>query len=191
VHGDGIIEFLDSSAVDCAGSASPRLNLHNPDCRADALLVDIRMTLPGRFVFGIRTADCVPLILRQGSLFALIHAGWRGLANGVIEKSIRRLSQGAGSSEKLVAAIGAAARGCCYTIGDEVAQAIGARAETAIVDGQLKLDTSKTAENIIRSMSRGAEISQIGACTICDRSYHSYRRSGEGAGRNLTFLICG
>jgi copper oxidase (laccase) domain-containing protein len=42
--------------------------------------------------FGILTADCVPLLVRYGDFAAVLHAGWRGLAAGIIEKAFKVLS---------------------------------------------------------------------------------------------------
>ena len=90
---------------------------------ADAVQADaIVSTTPGLGV-GIVTADCVPILVANadGSRVAAIHAGWRGLAAGVIEAGIEALELSPG---QLLAAVGPAARGCCYEVDDPVAEAL-------------------------------------------------------------------
>src|SRR5688500_8745558 len=65
------------------------------------------------------TADCMAIALAGAEAAGMVHAGWRGLAGGVIEEGVRV----AGSVE--AAAIGPCARGCCYEVGDEVREALG------------------------------------------------------------------
>jgi len=59
------------------------------DCRADAVIA----TGPGE-VCAVLTADCLPLLLcdAAGTRVAVVHAGWRGLAKGIIEAAIARLA---------------------------------------------------------------------------------------------------
>jgi len=59
------------------------------DCRADAVIA----TCPGE-VCAVLTADCLPLLLcdEAGTRVAAVHAGWRGLAAGVIEAAVARLA---------------------------------------------------------------------------------------------------
>ena len=54
--------------------------------RADALICH----QPG-LVVAIRTADCVPVLVECEGSVAAIHAGWRGIANGIIGKTLRKL----------------------------------------------------------------------------------------------------
>ena len=88
---------------------------------ADAIV----STTPGLAV-GIVTADCVPILVasRDGSRVGAIHAGWRGLAAGVIEAGIEAMDVDVSG---LVAAVGPAARGCCYEVDEPVAEALAVR----------------------------------------------------------------
>ncbi|HZW35567.1 MAG TPA: laccase domain-containing protein, partial [Candidatus Deferrimicrobiaceae bacterium] len=85
---------------------------------------------PGTGV-GVRTADCVPVLLAHPRLpvCAAIHAGWRGMAAGVIEETVRCIAARAGFAavEGLAAAAGPCARGCCYEVGEEVAESLRGR----------------------------------------------------------------
>lgn len=61
-------------------------------CRADAITADAAYSDQPDRVLAVMTADCLPvaLVSHDGSEFALVHAGWRGLAGGVLERTIER-----------------------------------------------------------------------------------------------------
>ncbi|HLO10057.1 MAG TPA: polyphenol oxidase family protein, partial [Desulfobacteria bacterium] len=82
---------------------------------------------PGTGV-GVHTADCVPILLahRKIPVGAAVHAGWRGLAAGIVEETVRVLAARFGDTAvgEIVAVAGPCARGCCYEIGEETAEAL-------------------------------------------------------------------
>jgi purine-nucleoside/S-methyl-5'-thioadenosine phosphorylase / adenosine deaminase len=59
------------------------------------------------------TADCLPVALACERAVAIVHAGWRGLAAGVLEQGVRAVQQVGGGGE-IAAAIGPGAGACCY-----------------------------------------------------------------------------
>jgi polyphenol oxidase len=71
---------------------------------------------------AILVADCAPVALvAPGRALGLAHAGWRGLAHGVLEATLRRLAElGSGPPGRLHALVGPCIRGCCYEVGEEV-----------------------------------------------------------------------
>jgi YfiH family protein len=85
---------------------------------ADGLMTDE----PGLLV-GIRTADCIPILVadRKRRAVAAFHAGWRGTVLRIVESGIGRMRLQFGSRpEDLVAAIGPGIGPCCYSVGEEV-----------------------------------------------------------------------
>ncbi|HVR04640.1 MAG TPA: laccase domain-containing protein, partial [Solirubrobacteraceae bacterium] len=70
-------------------------------------------------------ADCVPVVLAARGAVAALHAGWRGLAGGVLEEGVRALRE-VGGEPPIVAVVGPCAGGCCYEVGEEVHAAFGA-----------------------------------------------------------------
>lgn len=120
----------------------------------------------------VQVADCLPVALVAPDAVAMVHAGWRGLAAGVLEEGVaalRELGEG-----PLVAVIGPGARGCCYEVGDEVRAAFGTTGRT--------LDLPTMAAR--RLAAAGVEtIEDVCRCTICDERFFSFRREGEAAGR--------
>lgn len=124
----------------------------------------------------VMTADCIPVVLGAKGAVAAVHAGWRGLAAGVLEEGVRGLEE-VGAQGEVVALVGPCAGACCYEVGDEVHAAFG----EAHRNGRL-LDLRSLAHE--RLFAAGvAEVRDLDACTICDERYFSYRREGSRAGR--------
>jgi hypothetical protein len=150
----------------------------------DAVIAPCSQNLPEERVgYAIATADCVPIVLRGSSGWGLIHAGWRGLANGIIGKVARALG------ESVEAAIFACAGGDVYEVGSEVIEAIGSAASYRPGrDGRYLLDTAQTASQQLRDIMPKQAVEISGICTILDSRFHSHRRDGELAGRAITFV---
>jgi copper oxidase (laccase) domain-containing protein len=150
----------------------------------DAVIAPRSQNIPGERVgYAIATADCVPVVLRGRSGWGLVHAGWRGLANGIISKVARAL----GEITEVV--IFACAGGDRYEVGLEVIEAIGASASYRLNrNGRYTLDTAETASIQLRSLVPSEAIEKSGICTIHDARFHSHRRDGDRAGRAITFV---
>jgi purine-nucleoside/S-methyl-5'-thioadenosine phosphorylase / adenosine deaminase len=122
----------------------------------------------------VLTADCLPIALVAREAVAMLHAGWRGLAEGIVEQGVAALrTLGAG---EIRAAIGPGAGPCCYEVGADVAEAFGRTA------GPLDLKA------IARERLEAAgvvEVHDVDLCTICsDPSlFFSHRRDGGVTGR--------
>ncbi len=131
------------------------------------------LTGVGAIVLG---ADCLPVALGCEGAVAMIHAGWRGLAAGVLEQGVRALRELAGA-QPIVAIVGPGAGACCYEVGPEVHSAFG----DAHRHGR-NIDLQAIARE--RLLSAGvAEVRGVGACTICDERFFSHRRERARAGR--------
>lgn len=136
-------------------------------------------------IFGVKAADCVPILGYSNESCFAIHAGWRGLAGGVIERTLRR--DGARGCEWL---IGPCAGPDGYEVGPEVIGAIGSPAVARErPDGRFELDLARTAERLIGQTNGGARVTVIPVNTVIDRRFHSHRRDGSSAGRGLGFFV--
>jgi YfiH family protein len=165
---------------------------------ADAPEADAVIARAGESAVAVVTADCVPVLAARedGRAVAAIHAGWRGLAAGVIESGIdalRRASPGA----TLRAAIGPHIGACCYEIDAPVLDALrhfDAELDAAITPtrpGHHRLDLGALARAAL--VRAGVSPDRIGAferaCTSCDAErFHSYRRDGARAGRLVHWI---
>lgn len=138
---------------------------------------------------SVITADCVPIVLAGPDGIAAIHAGWRGLVNGVIPATLRELP---GPLSEWTAWIGPAIGACCYEVGEDVAAQVMAVSgpEVAVPGpaGRPHLDVPGVARRLLAAAGVG-EVLWLVRCTRCDEEkLESYRRNGKGAGRNIAFI---
>lgn len=135
---------------------------------------------------GVRTADCVPILLADPvtGAVAAIHAGWRGSAAGISSAAVSALSERWNvRPEDLRAAIGPSIGLCCYEVGPEVAY-------------QFQMDVSKSVHLDLPAVNekqlRDAGVTDIwvsGECTFCAKDrFYSFRRDREQAGRMTSFI---
>ena len=150
-----------------AWEAPPGESLLEADGQATAL--------PGLGVM-VLTADCLPVALGSAGAVAMLHAGWRGLAAGVLEEGVRAMRD-LGAGGQIVAVIGPGAGACCYEVGPEVHAALGSGDSAA---GHIDLHAIARERLLAAGVSR---VRDLGICTICDRAFFSHRREGASAGR--------
>jgi polyphenol oxidase len=149
-------------------------------------------------VCAILTADCLPLLLAadSGDLVAAVHAGWRGLAGGVIEATVRALVTAPAlrvAPERLMAWLGPAIGPKHFEVGAEVREALikdDLGAEGAFVPnarGRFMADLGMLARRRLSALGVG-RIYGGGECTFAqgDR-YFSHRRDGV-TGRQATLI---
>jgi hypothetical protein len=133
----------------------------------------------------VLTADCLPVALGGNGAVAMVHAGWRGLAAGVLEEGVRAIGELGGEGD-LIAVIGPGAGPCCYEVGEEVHAAFGGAqvigTPLARTPPGRRIDLKAIARD--RLLAAGvSEVRDVAACTICDERFFSYRREGARAGR--------
>src|SRR4051794_887561 len=95
------------------------LPVDGPTDEASAAEADGVATAAAGLALLVLTADCLPVALAASGAVAMVHAGWRGLAAGVLEAGVAALRALDGDGP-IHAAIGPGAGGCCYEVGDEV-----------------------------------------------------------------------
>ncbi len=121
------------------------------------------------------SADCLPIaVVRRNRphALALLHAGWRGLAEDVIAAGVAALGPGSKA-----AIVGPAIGPCCYEVGDEVS----ALFDADLTNGR-KLDLWSAAERALGAAGVGT-VERTGLCTRCHPElFFSHRRSGRARG---------
>ena len=140
---------------------------------------------------AILTADCVPIAMAspESGLLAVVHAGWRGLAAGILPKAARAFDDPA----DVRVAIGPAIGPCHYEVGEEVADAVGRASETGAVTerrgGRVFLDLAGTTRRVLRSLGiRRVDVADL--CTACERRrFFSHRRDGPRTGRQALVAV--
>ncbi|QCU90024.1 peptidoglycan editing factor PgeF [Thiomicrorhabdus sediminis] len=154
-------------------------------------IADASWTTESGVVCCVMTADCLPILVTDvdGSCVAAIHAGWKGLANGIVSKTLMQLPV---APSKLLVWIGPAISQQFFEVGEEVYAAF---VEKSADNGQcfFKLDGDnnqdeikymadlpRLAEQELLSLGVGAEaISQSGLCSFGDKRFYSYRQHGR------------
>jgi YfiH family protein len=131
-------------------------------------------------LLAVSLADCVPVFLADPmrGVVALLHAGWRGAAAGILEVGLSVLGDRFGSrAEDLALHLGPSICGECYEVGPEVFDALGA----PIPDCPDRLDLRAIlARRAVSAGIRTDEITFSGACTRCgDSSFFSHRAGDE------------
>jgi hypothetical protein len=144
--------------------------------RADGLWTDE----PGLPILAL-AADCLPIVLARvdGSrpAVAVLHAGWRGLLEGIVASGVAALGGPA-----LATAIGPGIGPCCYEVGEEVAAPFRVRFGDDIVR-ESRLDLWTSAERALRAA--GVErVDRFDRCTACEpETFFSHRRDRGRTGR--------
>ncbi|MFT4035742.1 MAG: polyphenol oxidase family protein [Patulibacter sp.] len=145
--------------------------------------VDAHVTDRRDLAVAVLTADCVPVALLAPWGVGVAHAGWRGLAGGVVGGAIGELLALAGDGadrSQISVVIGPCAGPCCYEVGDEVHAAFagwpGHNRQAPTLD--LPALTAAAARH-----ERVGEVVAAQRCTICMPGWFSHRASGGMTGR--------
>jgi hypothetical protein len=148
VHGDRILEAGDGSGV-----------LGEGDGVASA---------KGGAAACVMSADCVPVLIAGADEVVAVHAGWRGLVGGVIDRALERVGPVRG------AWIGPSIRDCCYEVGAEV---IDEFSSVGLPVGAGRVDPGAAAATILARAGVEDFASSV-ECTACDDRFFSHRRDG-------------
>jgi len=153
---------------------------------------DASFSLQANHVCAVLTADCLPVLIcnSQGDKVSAIHAGWRGLAEGVIENSVAALSERPG---RLMAWLGPAIGPQAFEVGEEVRDIFvekNALAEAAFIQNKpahYLADIYQLARLVLSSV--GVKAIYGGEyCTFNDANhFYSYRRDGT-TGRQASLI---
>lgn len=154
------------------------------DERAEPIPADGQASaIPGLGLL-VFTADCLPVAVAGEGAAAMLHAGWRGLAGGVLAEGVAAV-RALGASGPLSAAIGPGAGPCCYEVGDDVHAAFADLERLGLpVRAGRNLDLKATAAAKLREA--GVEtVHNVGLCTICSPEFFSHRRDHGVTGRQV------
>lgn len=171
VHGTRLIDHNNSSHVfRCSFAPQDRgKEQRNNWVEADGHLVREPGVAPLVFV-----ADCLPVALRGPAGLAMVHAGWRGLAGGI-------LAAAAEAVEAEAAAMGPGIGPCCYEVGEEVLGAFAGLGD-GVAAGRM-LDLAEVARRQLAAAGV-AEVESAGLCTSCVAElFFSHRRDRGSTGR--------
>lgn len=185
VHG---VEVVDAEAVLARGAARGA----GPDATPSA---DASIASKSGVVCAIMTADCMPVLLadRRARVVGAAHAGWRGLAAGVIEATVERMRAAGG--DELVAWLGPGIGPSRFEVGEEVSQAfsrLGPEAEKAFIGiegkpGKYLADLPRLARLALSAVNV-TEVAGGEHCTVSEpEHFYSFRRD-RVTGRMATMI---
>jgi hypothetical protein len=151
---------------------------------------DILATTEARLPVAVLVADCLPVVLGSEAegLLVTVHAGWRGLAAGILDRAAGLF----GGPGQAAAAIGPAIGPCHYEVGQDVAEAVGhgspAGAAIERRDGRIALDLVGTATRVLELAGIG-EVEVAGVCTACHPERFFSRRAEGLTGRQAVVAM--
>ncbi|AUD78671.1 peptidoglycan editing factor PgeF [Kangiella profundi] len=150
---------------------------------ADQLVeADAIVTSKSSATCAVMTADCLPVLMTNssGNWVAAAHAGWRGLADGVLVNTVSSYDR----PEPLMAWIGPSISQKCFEVGSEVREAfleVDASNQTYFVQnyrGRWQADLAGLAKKQLETLGVAVYLSQL--CTFSnDHQFYSYRRDGQ------------
>lgn len=135
----------------------------------------------------VTVADCIPIYLTvPGRAVALLHAGWRGTAGGILHRGVSRLAGATGMPPReMVMHCGVGICGACYEVGREVMEGCGLSADGP---GPFHLDLRQHLSAEARKLGIGT-ITESDWCSAHDRDrFYSHRRSGGADGRMVAYV---
>jgi YfiH family protein len=196
----------------CGGAGVLLQQVHGKACltlTAAALapmpVADGSCTVTPGVVCEIQVADCLPVLLadRHGCGVAIAHAGWRGLAGGVVQAALAQLCEASGAAPHDIEAwLGPCIGPRCFEVGADVVQAFAhapaaclvARPEAQLPDGsppKWLADLPGLARHVLQQ----AGVQQVGGndgsvswCTVENADYYSYRRELGRTGRQAGYI---
>ncbi len=131
---------------------------------------------------AVTIADCVPVFLAhpRGPL-ALLHAGWRGTAAGILEQGVRAIVAFGAEPAEIVAHFGPAICGRCYEVSPDVHRALTGMT----VDSPTPIDLRRVLSTRAEALGL-RRISSSASCTRCGRGQGEQAEQAEEGGRHTT-----
>jgi YfiH family protein len=158
-------------------------------------LGDFLLTNIPKVKLGILTADCLPIIFNdtKNKAVGIAHAGWRGSLAGISKEVINSMIRNYNTKEDDISIVfGPCIHACCYKVKEDLIARVKEYnfGEKTIIkrgdDQFFDLLAFNKALLISLGVKEAAIDSSNSKCTSCNTHYHSHRREGEQAGRQLS-----
>jgi len=140
-------------------------------------------------LLAITVADCIPvyLVVPEKGVVALLHAGWRGTAGGILERGVKLLEEEACAvASNIVMHCGIGICGECYEVGSEVLAQLGAHLPPEAASGHVDL------RDLLARQAQRLGLTEVTCspwCSAHDRAqFFSHRASGGRDGRMVAYL---
>ncbi len=161
---------------------------------------DAHITNNSGIAIGVVTADCVPVLIidKAKRVVAAVHAGWRGTAKRIVQKTVKKMSDSFGSKpENMIAGIGPSIGQCCYEVDEKV---IGPMKKEFNYLNRFSIQKKENKwhidlqlinrEQLIETGLMQDNINMVNLCTSCHSDlFYSYRKDGAGTGRMMAVVV--
>jgi hypothetical protein len=158
---------------------------------ADAMVTQLKET-----ALTIVTADCIPLLFcdPKKKIIAAAHAGWRGTRAGVAGITVQKMIKWGSNPKNIFVALGPSVQKCCYEVDRQVYDAIEHKnlfEPVAEKKGHWRVSLSEVNREQLKGRGLLKEHIWISPlCTAClGEDFYSYRREGEKAGRQWSYVV--
>ena len=148
---------------------------------------------------GVKTADCVPILLEARDendeviAVSALHAGWRGTAKRIAERGVEALVRLGAAPERIFVAIGPCIGQCCFEVGQECRDELAKIDESLIKEGREGKyfpDLAALNKRVLeQSGVPSKNIAVLGLCTYCEEElFYSHRRQNGMRGSMLSVI---
>lgn len=179
------IDVVDLDTFTNQQSSNNQQATNNQNYKVEPISADGSFTSKDGIICSVMTADCLPILLcnRAGTWISAVHAGWRGLADGILEKAVEYYT---GSSKELIAWLGPAISQKHFQVGEEVMRTFLLNHSEAEKAFKPNLDSNSNkywADLYLLAKQRlskyGVKAYGGGFCTYAETErFYSYRRDG-------------
>ncbi|MEZ9229836.1 peptidoglycan editing factor PgeF [Vibrio amylolyticus] len=162
------------------------------DSTLEVLEADGATTRVPNVVCSAMTADCLPVLLTndQGTQVAAVHAGWRGLSNGILEKAVAQFDE----PTSVIAWLGPAIGSTAFEVGEDVVRAftrVDSSAECAFIPRSTPNKWFANMDMLAQQRLNRIGVNNIFSSNLCtydmEEQFYSYRRDGV-TGRQAVFI---
>lgn len=155
-------------------------NQYTEDLEADGLMMTLMNDMP---ILAIKTADCLPIVVLGHRGVALLHAGWRGVKEEIVnQKKIEALSP-------YYFYIGPHIQSCCYEVQNNFLENFPASPHQRNENGKTYFSLLEEVRSQLTKAYPDTQVEFSSICTHCDADFHSFRRDSTTK-RNWNLLLC-
>lgn len=157
------------------------VSLETLPCEADGLIVskeDFDKPL------AIKTADCMPIVIEGSKGIVFLHAGWRGLAHGILAKPEISVI----NPQRVF--IGPSIHECCFEVSSDFQDNFPQSPHFMKAGDKYHFNLQEEAKRILRELYPSLLVQYAPVCTCCNKSFHSHRRD-KTTERNWNLYIKG
>jgi YfiH family protein len=157
------------------------VSLETLPCEADGLVVswnDFDKPL------AVKTADCMPIVLEGEKGVIFLHAGWRGLANGILDRPEIDMIH----PQRVL--IGPSIHDCCFEVSADFGDNFPDSPNFHKTGSTFHFNLQEEAKRLLKSRFPNLLIQISPICTCCNENFHSYRRN-KTTERNWNLYIKG